>query len=117
MPTPTGRPCSVYGGACTPLLCSRLIEITGQWAELAQKTEDLETLFMLFDLDHNGFLSAEELRVCLRALRFHVNDEQIKKMFGNSENITKEQFVDFVRSCAPTMYEAVLKDVEEGLET
>ena len=59
---------------------SRLVEITGAWANMAQNDEDLGKIFDVFDKNNNGTLNLDELHFILTSLRCNLTPEKLKSI-------------------------------------
>lgn len=107
-------------GALDAFENARLIEVTGEWANLAKKKEELAKMFDLMDFDQDGVLSLEETDVFLRAVDGGTaSDEKRSTLWASMSNgkrvITKAEFVDLMEKSRPTMYEAVKADIDNGI--
>lgn len=65
---------------------SRLIEVTGAWANLTENEEELVKIFQLFDADDDGSLSVQELSSCLSMLKFQMPAEKLRNFFAASKD-------------------------------
>mmetsp|Transcript_11120 Transcript_11120/g.21123 ORF Transcript_11120/g.21123 Transcript_11120/m.21123 type:complete len:1543 (+) Transcript_11120:74-4702(+) len=94
---------------------SRLIEITGQWANLAEDAAEMAKLFEMLDEDKSGTLERSELSQLLESLNFPLDSLQEFAADGSGgDGVTKAQFVDFLRSLKLSRFEAVKNDVLLG---
>jgi magnesium-transporting ATPase (P-type) len=98
---------------------SRLIEVTGQWAELGDNENELGQLFDCFDQNENGQLDKKELTQCLEALKFGVEVSKFDSLFkefdhDNDGHISKPEFIKLMTSVKMSMYDAVKADIDDG---
>lgn len=95
---------------------SRLIEVTGQWAEMLSDDEELGKLYDTFDFNGDGVVSNEELKLGLLSLQCQISDLEMEKLFDQPKTvITKADFLIMMRSVKMTLFDAVCSDVDEGL--
>eukprot|EP00808_Paulinella_micropora_P016094 g82103.t1 len=93
---------------------SRLVQITGLWAELVQDTKELEKLFNLFDFNDDGLMTMDELSVFLEALDFS-KTEAIEQLRTEDGVLTKQAFMDLMLSSKLSIFEAVKYDIEQSI--
>ena len=96
---------------------SRLLEITGQWADLAQNEEEVGKLFDSLDKDGNGIIDHEQLLVVLRTLRCSIPDEKLRGFSNGAIGISRDTFVRLMQSTKLSEYEAVKYDVDSAIRT
>eukprot|EP00457_Paulinella_chromatophora_P000134 gb/GEZN01000134.1/.p1 GENE.gb/GEZN01000134.1/~~gb/GEZN01000134.1/.p1 ORF type:complete len:1594 (-),score=227.78 gb/GEZN01000134.1/:1866-6419(-) len=95
---------------------SRLMQITGQWAELTGDPKELGKLFDMFDYNNDGKLTLEELSVFLEALDFSRPDAVKDLRTGRGDMITKAKFIELMQATALTLYDAVKYDIEQSIQ-
>jgi len=99
---------------------ARLLQVTGQWAGMAQDAEELGKMFDMFDRDEDGRISLDELMTQLTALSFIIPEEKMRTMYKDSAlddaGIDKKQFVAFMQSTKISIMEAVQHDIDESIE-
>ena len=96
---------------------SRLLEITGQWADLAQNVEEVGKLFDSLDVDGNGIIDHEQLIVVLRTLRCSIPEEKVRGFSNGATGIGRDTFVRLMQSTRLSEYEAVKYDVDSAIRT
>jgi magnesium-transporting ATPase (P-type) len=100
---------------------ARLLEITGQWANLAEDREQMGKLFDNFDLNSNGRLSFDELSFILKALKCSIPDQRIHDLMQQDDkgekHITKQGFIELMESTRLSKYEAVKYDIDQAVAT
>ena len=100
---------------------ARLIEITGQWAKLANNEVEMKKLFQIFDINKDNLMDKKEFEICMKALRF-TSDRDTMNILFNEMDIDKngcidiDEFVAIMKHASPTAYEAVLDDINNGIE-
>ena len=96
---------------------SRLLEITGQWADLAQNVEEVGRLFDSLDVDGKGVIDHEQLIVVLRTLRCSIPEEKLRSLSNGASGIGRDAFVHLMQSTRLSEYEAVKYDVDSAIRT
>ena len=94
---------------------SRLLEITGQWADLAHSEEDMGRLFDSLDKHSNGVIDHDELIVILRTLRCALGEDRLQRLSLEQRGITRAAFLELMRSTRLSQYDAVKYDVESAI--
>eukprot|EP00808_Paulinella_micropora_P029694 g29305.t1 len=114
---PTINPLDDMANVMQSFQSSRLMQITGLWAELVQDPKELAKLFNIFDTNGDGKLTMGELSVFLEALDFSKADAIEQLHTGGKEDgaLTKEAFMALMQSYNLTMYDAVKYDIEESV--
>lgn len=95
---------------------ARLMEITGQWAEIGADSEATNRMFDLFDCDHSGTLSQDELRYCFEALDLHVDMRQVSHIVGNDGSCSREQFIDLFAQKSLSPLSIIENDVDQAIQ-
>ena len=96
---------------------SRLLEITGQWADLAQNVEEVGRLFDSLDVDGHGIINHEQLIVVLRTLRCSIPEEKLRSFSNGAPGIGRDTFVRLMQSTRLSAYEAVKYDIDSAIRT
>eukprot|EP00462_Mataza_sp_D1_P001037 CAMPEP_0175093256 /NCGR_PEP_ID=MMETSP0086_2-20121207/2909_1 /TAXON_ID=136419 /ORGANISM="Unknown Unknown, Strain D1" /LENGTH=1538 /DNA_ID=CAMNT_0016366193 /DNA_START=38 /DNA_END=4654 /DNA_ORIENTATION=+ len=95
---------------------SRLLEITGQWAEVGADNESMNRMFDLFDVSHSGSLDKEELKYCFQALDLHVPMEQVSHILGGDLSCTREQFISLFAERVLSPLAIIENDIDRAIE-
>lgn len=112
---------------------SRLVEITGAWAGMAQSDEDLGKIFDVFDKNKNNELNVDELHYILTSLRCNLTEEKLSSIIAENSpkhqsnslglptprptSIDREGFMHLMKSTQMSRFDAVWFDIEEGIKT
>jgi len=109
---------------------TRLIEVTGSWANLAQSEEALSRIFDTFDKDQKGQLDIDELHYIITALRCNLDQDKLRAIIAENSpkavagangapptSIDRAGFMHLLRSTQMSKFDAVWFDVEEGIKT
>ncbi len=108
-------------GAVSAFANSRLIEVTGEWAALAENKDELTSLFDTVDYNHNGYVSLDEMSVLLKTLHSGIPEERIRQATKSlvasdrGEGLDRNAFIKLMAEIKPTAFEAVSYDVDAGL--
>jgi len=63
---------------------SRLVEITGAWASMAQSDDDLGKIFDIFDKNKNNELNVDELHYILTSLRCNLTEDKLQAIIAEN---------------------------------
>ena len=96
---------------------NRLLEITGQWADLAQNEEEVGKLFDSLDVDGHGVIVHEQLIMVLRTLRCSIPEEKLRSFSNGAPGIGRDTFVRLMQSTRLSEYEAVKYDIDSAIRT
>jgi len=104
---------------------ARLIEITGDWAKFAVDEKELTMLFNEMDATEgdkkeDGRVEISTIWTLLNTMHMPVNEDHFRQILteetkGNGDSLDLNQFIDVMRRLAPSRYEAVRFDIDEGL--
>lgn len=101
---------------------SRLIQVTGEWADISSREEELMKLFDAMDTTRTGTLSIEDLTFCLDALCYApIGQQKLASIFvqagkTGSSSVSKAEFVAWMQESSPSMYDCVRYDIKVGWE-
>ena len=94
---------------------SRLLEVTGQWADMAQDAEEVGRLFDSLDTEGAGLIRHDELRAILRTLRCSIGEDRLRAISSGQPAISRAAFLQLMQSTRLSRYEAVKYDVDSAI--
>jgi len=99
---------------------SRLIEVTGAWANVTDDHIEMKKLFKSVDINDSSSINLEEFHNYAEALGCGLSHDEVEAMFkeadtNDNKELNYEEFLSLMKSTEITPHRAVRADIESGI--